>query len=55
MGRRNEIPITLNRHVQDEIDSFTVGREKDFFLEAYAVPVNTGTNSSGAEGSQSAP
>jgi membrane-bound lytic murein transglycosylase D len=34
-GRRNEIPITLNRHVQDEIDSFTVGREKDFFLEAY--------------------
>jgi membrane-bound lytic murein transglycosylase D len=34
-GRRNEIPLTLNRHVQDEIDSFTTGRERDFFLEAY--------------------
>jgi membrane-bound lytic murein transglycosylase D len=34
-GRRNEIPVTLNRHVQDEIDAFTVGRERDFFLEAY--------------------
>jgi membrane-bound lytic murein transglycosylase D len=32
---RNEIPITINKHVQDEIDSFTIGREKDFFLEAY--------------------
>lgn len=34
-GRRNEIPLTVNRHVQDEIDSFTVGRERDFFVEAY--------------------
>jgi len=34
-GKRNEIPITVNRHVQDEIDSFTTGRERDFFLEAY--------------------
>ncbi len=34
-GKRNEIPITINRHVQDEIDSFTAGRERDFFLEAY--------------------
>jgi membrane-bound lytic murein transglycosylase D len=34
-GRRNEIPLTLNRHVQEEIDAFTVGRERDFFLEAY--------------------
>jgi membrane-bound lytic murein transglycosylase D len=34
-GRRNEIPITINRHVQDEIDAFTTGRERDFFLEAY--------------------
>jgi membrane-bound lytic murein transglycosylase D len=32
---RNEIPITINKHVQDEIDSFTIGREKDFFLAAY--------------------
>lgn len=34
-GKRNEIPLTINRHVQDEIDSFTTGRERDFFLEAY--------------------
>ena len=32
---RNEIPITLNEHVQNEIDSFTIGREKDFFVAAY--------------------
>jgi membrane-bound lytic murein transglycosylase D len=31
----NEIPITINKHVQDEIDSFTVGRERIFFSEAY--------------------
>ncbi len=34
-GQRNSIPITINRHVQDEITSFTTGRERDFFLEAY--------------------
>jgi membrane-bound lytic murein transglycosylase D len=34
-GNRNEIPITINRYVQDEIDSFTTGRERDFFIEAY--------------------
>lgn len=34
-GKRNEIPLTINRHVQDEIDSFTTGRERDFFLDAY--------------------
>lgn len=34
-GKRNEIPLTINRHVQDEIDSFTIGRERDFFVEAY--------------------
>ncbi|MEJ5360360.1 MAG: LysM peptidoglycan-binding domain-containing protein [Desulfobacterales bacterium] len=33
-GGRNEIPIDLNAHVQAEIDSFTVGRERDFFTEA---------------------
>jgi membrane-bound lytic murein transglycosylase D len=32
---RNEIPITINKHVQDEIDSFTIGRERNFFLESY--------------------
>jgi membrane-bound lytic murein transglycosylase D len=34
-GARNEIPLTINKHVQDEIDSFTVGREREFFGEAY--------------------
>ena len=34
-GQRNAIPITLNAHVQSEIDAFTIGRERDFFLEAY--------------------
>jgi len=33
--RRNEIPITINKPVQDEIDAFTIGREKDFFLASY--------------------
>jgi membrane-bound lytic murein transglycosylase D len=32
---RNEIPITINRHVQSEIDAFTIGRERKFFLESY--------------------
>ncbi|MFO7706675.1 MAG: LysM peptidoglycan-binding domain-containing protein [Desulfobacterales bacterium] len=34
-GQRNAIPITLNSHVQNEIDAFTTGRERDFFLESY--------------------
>lgn len=34
-GKRNEIPLTINKHVQDEIDSFTIGRERDFFADAY--------------------
>jgi len=33
-GGRNEIPLEINPHVQAEIDSFTVGREREFFLEA---------------------
>jgi membrane-bound lytic murein transglycosylase D len=32
---RNEIPVHINRHVQAEIDAFTTGGEKDFFLAAY--------------------
>ena len=32
---RNEIPITINKYVQDEINSFTIGRERNFFLESY--------------------
>jgi membrane-bound lytic murein transglycosylase D len=34
-GHRNSIPLIVNKHVQDEIDSFTTGSERDFFLEAY--------------------
>ena len=34
-GKRNSIPLIVNKHVQDEIDSFTTGSERDFFLEAY--------------------
>jgi membrane-bound lytic murein transglycosylase D len=34
-GKRHEIPLTINKHVQDEIDSFTIGRERDFFIDAY--------------------
>lgn len=34
-GQRNAIPLTLNVHVQNEIDAFTIGRERDFFSEAY--------------------
>ena len=33
-GNRNEIPLNINKHVQDEIDSFTIGRERDFFVES---------------------
>ena len=33
-GKRNEIPITINKDVQEEIDSFTTGRERDFFVES---------------------
>lgn len=32
---RNEIPVVINRHVQDEIDAFTTGRDRDFFISAY--------------------
>jgi membrane-bound lytic murein transglycosylase D len=34
-GQRNAIPLTLNAHVQSEIDAFTIGRERDFFRDAY--------------------
>lgn len=34
-GKRNSIPLIINKHVQDEIDSFTTGRERDFFLDSY--------------------
>jgi len=34
-GKHNAIPLTLNEHVQREIDRFTSGREIDFFVESY--------------------
>jgi len=34
-GNYNAIPITLNKHVQAEIQSFTAGNEKNFFANAY--------------------
>jgi membrane-bound lytic murein transglycosylase D len=34
-GNHKAIPITINRHVQAEIDLFTKGREKRFFIDSY--------------------
>ncbi len=34
-GNHHAIPISLNRHVQAEIDRFTKGRERRFFMGAY--------------------
>jgi len=34
-GKNNGIPLEINHHVQAEIDSFSIGMEKDFFLESY--------------------
>jgi len=34
-GNHNAIPVVINRHVQAEIDLFTKGRERSFFIEAY--------------------
>jgi membrane-bound lytic murein transglycosylase D len=34
-GQHKEIPRTINKYVQSEIDLFTKGQEKDFFLSAY--------------------
>jgi membrane-bound lytic murein transglycosylase D len=34
-GNHNAIPVTINQHVQSEINLFTAGKEKRFFLEAY--------------------
>jgi membrane-bound lytic murein transglycosylase D len=34
-GSYNEIPRILNKHVQVEIDRFTVGVERDFFVQSY--------------------
>lgn len=34
-GEYNAIPLEINKHVQREIDLFTRGREKNFFIESY--------------------
>jgi len=34
-GDHNAIPIVLNNHIKAEIDLFTKGREKDFFIRSY--------------------
>jgi membrane-bound lytic murein transglycosylase D len=34
-GNFNEIPLTLNEHVQHEIDLLTTGGESNFFVESY--------------------
>lgn len=34
-GNHNAIPLVINKHVQSEIDSFTKGNEKEFFIESY--------------------
>jgi membrane-bound lytic murein transglycosylase D len=34
-GNHKAIPLVLNKHVQSEIDSFTKGKEKDFFIESF--------------------
>ena len=34
-GNHNAIPIAINRYVQAEIDLFTKGRERQFFIESY--------------------
>jgi membrane-bound lytic murein transglycosylase D len=34
-GSHNEIPRVMNKHIQAEIDHFTKGNEKAFFIESY--------------------
>ena len=34
-GSHNEIPRVMNKHVQSEIDRFTIGTEKNYFIESY--------------------
>jgi membrane-bound lytic murein transglycosylase D len=34
-GSHNEIPRVMNKHVQTEIDRFTIGNERIFFMESY--------------------
>jgi membrane-bound lytic murein transglycosylase D len=34
-GSHNEIPRVMNKHIQAEIDHFTKGHERQFFIESY--------------------
>ncbi|MCK4986634.1 MAG: transglycosylase SLT domain-containing protein, partial [Desulfobacterales bacterium] len=34
-GSHNEIPRVMNKHIQVEIDRFTIGNERAFFIESY--------------------
>jgi len=34
-GSHNAIPRVMNKHIQEEIDRFTIGSERDFFIESY--------------------
>jgi len=34
-GSHNEIPRVMNKHIQSEIDRFTIGAERIFFIESY--------------------
>jgi membrane-bound lytic murein transglycosylase D len=34
-GSHNEIPRVMNKHVQAEIDRFTIGNERMFFIDSY--------------------
>ncbi len=34
-GDHNAIPMTINKHVQKEIDRYTKGRDRIFFIESY--------------------
>ena len=34
-GNHNAIPMVMNKYIQNEIDSFTTGNEKNYFIESY--------------------
>ena len=34
-GNHNAIPMVMNKHIQNEIDLFTKGKEKNYFIESY--------------------
>jgi membrane-bound lytic murein transglycosylase D len=34
-GNHNAIPLVMNKYIQNEIDSFTTGKEKDYFIESH--------------------